>query len=139
MSATSSYALTRVNTQGTGVLTISGAPDLSGLNPAATAPVVYTYVVESMGNIYPTCSVSSTTQTATLKVVPAHRLNHLATISETLFIGDTVSTTTNGELTQAICEGGQINGIRIEVQGSATGATVDALICLLYTSDAADE
>ena len=128
LSATPSYTLTSENTQGTGLYTISGSPDLSGINPPVDAPMTYTYTVQTSGNIYTSCSVSSTTQSATITVIPAEQLNYSATITTTLFTGDTVSTTTNGELTQAICQGGDIDGIRIEVGGSATGATVAPLV-----------
>ena len=127
---TSSYTLSRENISGTGLLTLTGSPDLSGLSPSANAPLTYTYVVETMGNINSSCSVSSTTQSATITVIPAEQLNHSATITTTLFVGETVSTTTNGELVQAVCEGGKIYGIRLEVEGSATAVTVAPLVGL---------
>ncbi|MFL2621350.1 MAG: hypothetical protein ACJ0P3_02060, partial [Flavobacteriaceae bacterium] len=129
-SGISSYTLSRENISGTGLLTLSGSPDLSGLSPAANSPLTYTYVVESLGNINSSCSVSSTTQSATITVIPAEQLNHSATITSTLFVGETVSTTTNGELVQAVCEGGKIDGIRLEVEGSATAVTVAPLVGL---------
>ena len=90
--------------------------------------MTYTYIVQSLGNINSSCSVSSTTQSATFTVIPAERLTHSGTITNTLFTGATVSTTTNGQLSQAVCEGGDIQGIRIEVGGSATGATHPSLV-----------
>ena len=130
LAATSSYTLSRENISGTGLLTLSGSPDLSGLSPSANSPLTYTYVVESLGNVNSSCSVTSTTQSATITVIPAEQLNYSATITTTLFVGDTVSTTTNGELVQAVCEGGTIDGIRLEVQGSATAVTVAPLVGL---------
>ena len=130
LAATSSYTLSRENISGTGLLTLSGSPDLSGLSPSANSPLTYTYVVESLGNVNSSCSVTSTTQSATITVIPAEQLNYSATITTTLFVGDTVSTTTNGELVQAVCEGGTIDGIRLEVEGSATAVTVAPLVGL---------
>ncbi len=128
LTATSSYTLSQENISGTGLLTLSGAPDLTGISPLPDAPMTFTYIVQTLGNIYSSCSVSSTTQSATLTVIPAEQLIYAGTITSTLFSGATVSTTTNGELSQAVCEGGDIDGIRIEIGGSATGATVAALV-----------
>ena len=90
-------------------------------------PVTYTYTVSTTGNIFG-CATEATLQ-GTIRVVPQEELTHDNLIPENSF-GTSTSTTLvpNGSLNQSLCEATAIEPIRIDIGGSATGASIPTLV-----------
>ncbi|MDC1056411.1 hypothetical protein OAQ07_02530 [Flavobacteriaceae bacterium] len=90
-------------------------------------PVTYTYTVSTTGNIFG-CSTEATLQ-GTIRVVPQEVLTHDNLIPEDSF-GTSTSTllVPNGSLAQSLCEATDIAPIRIDIGGSATGASIPSLV-----------
>ena len=103
---------------GTHVFTITGTPTV-----VIDTPGTYTFTVSTTG-----ASCQDVAQTGTIKVKPNESLVNDILIPENSF-GTSTSTTliNNGALNQFLCVGEDIVPIRVDILGSATGASVTGL------------
>ncbi|MGY8866017.1 MAG: beta strand repeat-containing protein, partial [Methylophagaceae bacterium] len=114
--------LTFTNIIGSAEFIISGT-----VSSVFNVPVTYTYTVSTTGNIFG-CATESSVQ-GTIRVSPPELIIHDNLIPENSF-GTSTSTllVNNGSLNQSVCENTAIEPIRIDITGSATNASISALV-----------